>query len=64
MKAPTKAGSMQFLAVTWGLLLLGLVAFVLSLVLSIRAPSRAQKLLMWAGLGLVLASLATLIVRP
>ena len=48
---------MQFFSVTWTLLLIGFLSFVLSLAISARGPSRAQMLLMWLGLGEFLASM-------
>lgn len=49
---------MPFFSLTWTLLLIGFVLFVLSLAISTRKPSGAQMLLMVLGAGDVLASLA------
>lgn len=49
---------MHFFSLTWTLLLIGFVLFVLSLAISARKPSGAQMLLMLLGMGDVLASLA------
>jgi hypothetical protein len=52
---------MRFFSVTWGLLVVGFVTFIVALVISTRGPSRLQMLLLWLGLGLIFASLAALI---
>ena len=49
---------MHFFSLTWTLLLIGFVLFVLSLAISARKPSGAQMLLMLLGAGDMLASLA------
>lgn len=52
---------MRFLSVTWSLLLVGFITFIVALAVSTKRPSRLQMGLLWLGLALIFASLVTLV---
>lgn len=53
----TKARPMPFFPLAWILLLAGFVTFTAALAVSAKGPSRAQMLLIWLGLGKIMASM-------